>query len=144
MCLSDKCQVDPMCYPRIRIPSNPQQQWRTVLTFSGSNWDRLGLSLPKQPRSYPENPDIMASLGLQRKGMYEWIYTQVSMALTFKRTLTTAQATGHRDPVCSSQSQPSLAAHLSRSQTTALQSQLFPKYQPWKMPSGCSRLGGRY
>lgn len=30
-----------MHYLLIHVPTNPQQQWTTVLTFSGSNWDRL-------------------------------------------------------------------------------------------------------
>lgn len=119
MCLRDECRVDPMHYLLIHVPTNPQQQWTTVLTFSGSDWDRLGRSWPKQQPSYPEKPDIMANLWLTER--YVWVkVTQVSTALTFERTLAAEQATRHRDLICSSQSQPNLAGDLSRSQTFAL------------------------
>lgn len=37
-----------MHYLLIQVPTNPQQQWATVLTFSGSNWDGLRQSLARQ------------------------------------------------------------------------------------------------
>lgn len=78
----DECQAD-LCFPVPIIPSkheqtDPNHEPATdsslrdsaafgpavVLTFSGSNWDRLGQISPEVQASYPENPDVVAGLQL--------------------------------------------------------------------------------